>query len=87
MFAFLKAKVYSLLTTLALVLIAFYRAVGSLWLSGSCRFEPSCSIYAEEAVRRYGFWVGGKLALARLLRCRPGGPFGPDPVPDLEEKR
>lgn len=76
MFAFLKAKVYSLLSTLTLVLIAFYRAVGSLWLSGSCRFEPSCSIYAEEAVRRYGFWVGGKLAFSRLLRCRPGGPFG-----------
>lgn len=86
MIAFLRAKVYSLLTTIALILIAFYRAVGSLWLSGSCRFEPSCSIYAEEAVRRYGFWVGGKLAVARLLRCRPGGPFGLDPVPDLKNQ-
>lgn len=83
MIAFFKAKVYSLLNTLTLVLIAFYRAVGSLWFSGSCRFEPSCSVYAQEAVERYGFWVGGKLSAKRLLSCRPGGPFGYDPVPDL----
>lgn len=82
MIAFFKSKVYSLLNTLALVLIAFYRAVGSLWLSGSCRFEPSCSVYAQEAVERYGFWVGGKLSAKRLLSCRPGGPVGYDPVPD-----
>lgn len=84
MIAFFKAKVYSLLNTLVLVLIAFYRAVGSLWLSGSCRFEPSCSVYAQEAVERYGFWVGGKLSFRRLLSCRPGGPVGFDPVPELE---
>lgn len=83
MIAFFKAKVYSLLNTLVLVLIAFYRAVGSLWLSGSCRFEPSCSVYAQEAVERYGFWLGGKLAVKRLVSCRPGGPFGYDPVPDI----
>ncbi|CAN5383423.1 hypothetical protein BH10BDE1_BH10BDE1_22250 [soil metagenome] len=81
MIAFLKMSVYSLLTQFALVLIAFYRAVGSLWLSGSCRFEPSCSVYGQEAIERYGIWVGGRLAVERLCRCRPGGSFGYDPVP------
>lgn len=75
---------YSVLNTLAqqliLVIISLYRAFGSLWLSGSCRFEPSCSVYAQEAIERYGVWVGGKLAIQRLIRCRPGGPFGIDPV-------
>jgi len=83
MIAFFKSSVYSVLTTLMLVSIGIYRAFGSLWLSGSCRFEPSCSVYAEEAVRRYGFWKGGQLAAARLWRCRPGSNFGCDPVPDL----
>lgn len=69
------------LDAITLMLIAMYRAVGSLWLSGSCRFEPSCSVYAQEAVERYGFWIGGRLAAIRLFRCRPGGPFGYDPVP------
>jgi putative membrane protein insertion efficiency factor len=86
MIAFLRTTVYSLLNTFALLLIAFYRAVGSLWLSGSCRYEPSCSVYAQEAIERYGFWVGGKLAIGRLLRCRPGSTCGYDPVPDLENQ-
>ena len=89
MVAFCRMNVYSLvsrvLNTLALLLIGFYRAVGSLWLSGSCRFEPSCSVYAQEAVERFGFWKGGRLAAVRLWRCRPGGPFGYDPVPCCEK--
>ena len=47
----------------------------------ACRFEPSCSHYAEEALRRHGAIRGGFLAARRLLRCRPGGPSGYDPVP------
>ena len=85
MIAFFKTNVYSLLNgvlrTLALILIAAYRAVGSLWLSGQCRFEPSCSVYAQEAIERHGFWVGGRLMINRLARCRPGGGCGHDPVP------
>jgi putative membrane protein insertion efficiency factor len=46
-----------------------------------CRFEPTCSRYALEALRRHGAWRGSRLTLARLLRCRPGGGGGPDPVP------
>jgi putative membrane protein insertion efficiency factor len=46
-----------------------------------CRFEPSCSGYALEALRRHGFFCGTWLALRRLLRCHPWGASGPDPVP------
>lgn len=48
----------------------------------SCRFEPSCSRYAEEALRRHGALRGSWLALRRLSRCRPGGGMGLDPVPE-----
>jgi uncharacterized protein len=47
-----------------------------------CRFTPTCSQYAVEAVQRHGARRGLALALRRLSRCRPGGPFGLDPVPD-----
>ena len=49
--------------------------------AGSCRFHPSCSAYAHEAVRRHGAWRGAWLAVRRLLRCRPFGASGFDPVP------
>jgi uncharacterized protein len=47
-----------------------------------CRYLPTCSAYAEEAIRLYGPVRGSRLALARLGRCRPGGGHGVDPVPD-----
>lgn len=46
-----------------------------------CRFTPSCSDYAAEAIARHGTLRGVRLALGRILRCRPGGGAGPDPVP------
>jgi putative membrane protein insertion efficiency factor len=48
----------------------------------SCRFAPTCSSYAVEAIRRHGPWSGGRLALRRLLRCHPWGGHGFDPVPE-----
>ncbi|MHC1768295.1 MAG: membrane protein insertion efficiency factor YidD [Verrucomicrobiia bacterium] len=48
---------------------------------GRCRFSPSCSEYALEAVRRHGAWGGGWLAVKRLARCHPWGGCGLDPVP------
>lgn len=61
-----------------------YRVFLSPILGRQCRYLPTCSAYADEAVRRYGAWVGLWLTLARVLRCNPWGPAGFDPVPDLD---
>ena len=50
------------------------------FLNGCCRFYPSCSVYAREAVERYGVWYGLWLATRRLLRCHPWSRGGADPV-------
>ena len=68
--------------TLLLKMIGFYRRHISVCTPASCRFTPSCSAYAYEAINKYGAVKGGWLAVKRLLRCNPfykGDPF--DPVP------
>jgi putative membrane protein insertion efficiency factor len=64
-----------------LALLRGYRAFVSPWLPVACRFTPTCSRYASEAVERHGVLRGGALAARRLLRCRPLGGRGEDPVP------
>ena len=64
-----------------IALIYVYQGVASVFPKGACRFEPSCSAYGLEAVRVHGAAAGGWLTLKRILRCRPGGGFGVDPVP------
>lgn len=64
-----------------MAMIRLYQALLSPLLGSSCRFAPSCSAYAHEAVRRYGCLRGGALAVRRLLRCHPFGGHGYDPVP------
>ena len=59
-----------------------YRLLLSPWLGGACRFGPTCSIYAIEAVERHGAAAGSYLAARRLLRCHPGCVGGADPVPE-----
>ena len=66
-----------------LVLIGIYRVVLSPLLGPRCRYLPSCSEYAADALRMHGLWRGGWLALRRLLRCHPWGGSGCDPVPPL----
>jgi len=61
--------------------IGFYQHVWGPHTAGACRFVPSCSCYAQEAVRRHGVGRGIGLTVRRLLRCRPFGPCGYDPVP------
>jgi len=64
-----------------MLLIRAYQIVLSPHLGAACRFEPSCSNYGLEALKRHGAFHGGWLTLRRLLRCRPWGPSGYDPVP------
>lgn len=66
---------------LMLALIAFYRTCISPLTPPACRFTPTCSQYAQQAIRKYGPFRGGWLALRRILRCHPWGGGGYDPVP------
>ena len=68
-------------TLLALGLLRFYKAAVSPWLPAACRYEPTCSRYALEAMQRYGVARGGWLAVRRLARCHPFHAPGYDPVP------
>ena len=61
--------------------IRVYRLVLSGWLGGQCRFLPTCSRYAEEAIATHGAVRGSALAARRILRCNPFGRGGLDPVP------
>jgi putative membrane protein insertion efficiency factor len=63
-------------------LIRGYRALLSPLIGRSCRYLPTCSEYAEEAIRRFGLWAGAWIGFARIQRCGPFGASGYDPVPD-----
>lgn len=71
----------SFFSSIFLILIGLYRSIGSAWLGGACRFEPSCSHYAAEAFEKLPTYIAIKLVVTRLLRCRPFGGMGYDPVP------
>lgn len=72
----------SLASVCATAAMAVYRFAISPILPGTCRFQPTCSAYALDAVRRFGAARGGVLALRRLARCHPWGGWGYDPIPD-----
>ena len=65
-------------------LIVAYRRVISPFLGQNCRYNPTCSSYALEAITRYGSVKGGWVAVKRIGRCHPFREGGNDPVPDLE---
>ena len=71
----------SLGARLMMALVRFYRACISPLLPRCCRFTPTCSQYALEALGKHGFWKGTGLAIWRILRCNPFNPGGYDPVP------
>lgn len=66
-------------------MVRFYQLAISPWFPGSCRYTPTCSSYAVEALRVHGVRRGGWLALRRIGRCHPWGGYGFDPVPTAGE--
>lgn len=62
--------------------IRAYRLIFSPWVGHNCRFHPTCSAFALEALRRHGALRGGLLTVRRILRCHPWGGSGVDEVPD-----
>ena len=65
----------------SLFLIKLYQKIPGPW-HDNCRFTPTCSNYAIEAIERHGFIKGWFLSIKRILRCNPFGGYGYDPVPD-----
>jgi len=70
-----------------LYFIRIYQVTLSPFLGGHCRYEPTCSVYAIEAIKEHGPWHGGVLVLKRLLRCHPFVKGGYDPVPPRRQQR
>lgn len=65
-----------------LLLLKLYKLLISPFMQNSCRFEPSCSEYSYQAIKKHGVIKGGILTFSRLLRCNPMGGSGYDPVPE-----
>ncbi|MCA0154441.1 membrane protein insertion efficiency factor YidD [Winogradskyella vincentii] len=74
-----------LLTYPFLFLIKIYQTVISPLTPATCRYQPTCSHYAKEALQVHGLFKGGKLALKRIFSCHPWGGKGFDPVPPKED--
>ncbi|HWB19559.1 MAG TPA: membrane protein insertion efficiency factor YidD [Phycisphaerales bacterium] len=75
------------LTTLPLIaLVRIYQVTIGPFLTGHCRFQPTCSVYALEALKTHGPIRGSWLAVRRILRCHPFGGAGYDPVPESKCK-
>jgi putative membrane protein insertion efficiency factor len=69
------------LARLLIGLVRLYQVAVSPWTPAACRYTPTCSAYAIEALREHGSVRGSWLAVRRLARCHPWGRFGYDPVP------
>lgn len=79
------ARSQSVAASLLLVLLQVYKIVLSPVFGGACKYHPSCSNYASQAIQVHGARRGSLLALKRLLRCRPFTQGGFDPVPSADE--
>jgi uncharacterized protein len=82
-----QAPATALGVRLALLALNFYKSYLSILFAGTCRFEPTCSRYAYQAIERFGLARGVWLGTKRLLGCHPlSGKFGHDPVPEKWEE-
>ena len=72
----------NIFSQLGLFLVGIYRTIGTTHMGGACRFHPSCSEYAVEAYKSKDFLAASQLIVKRIFKCRPGGSFGYDPVPE-----
>lgn len=75
------AAINQCISWILISVITLYRWVVSGLLGRCCRFEPSCSAYAIQAIKTHGCWKGGWLSFKRLLRCHPWHAGGIDPIP------
>jgi putative membrane protein insertion efficiency factor len=75
----------TLLARLLSLPVRAYRLVFSPWVGFNCRYQPTCSAYALEALEKHGGLRGSWLAARRIARCHPLGSSGYDPVPEREE--
>ncbi|MGB3726905.1 MAG: membrane protein insertion efficiency factor YidD [Glaciecola sp.] len=70
-----------------LLIIRIYQICISPFLGQNCRFHPTCSCYAHQAITKHGAIKGGYLSVKRIVKCNPMHPGGIDPVPDENETR
>ncbi|HUM46031.1 MAG TPA: membrane protein insertion efficiency factor YidD [Chitinophagales bacterium] len=70
-----------MLSSILIALVQFYQRIISPWLLPACRYTPTCSEYAVQAIRKYGPFKGGWMAVRRIVSCNPWGGHGHDPVP------
>ncbi len=80
------AKIEKAMRTILISIIKAYRYLLSPFLGNNCRFHPSCSEYAETAIRRFGVLRGGWMSVRRIGCCHPWHEGGIDPVPEKHEK-
>ncbi len=75
----------SLLAQVLALPVRAYRLIFSPWVGHNCRYHPTCSAYALEALNKHGGLKGGWLAARRIVRCHPWGKSGYDPVPEKKD--
>ncbi len=80
-------KLVNPITWFFLKLIRFYQLFISPLIGSNCRFSPTCSSYATQALKTHGLFKGGWLSLRRILKCHPWGSSGYDPVPEKQIKQ
>ena len=82
-----KTSIQSILTYPLILLIKFYQYAISPLTPAACRYQPTCSHYSLEALKKHGLFKGGWLAIKRIFSCHPWGGSGYDPVPETLKKK